>query len=265
LAAGQYTLTLEVPFAARLATTNQGTDDAVDSDFGPLTNQATVVLAGPNDDPNVDAGLWRTWQNPRNPLDVDDDGVVIPLDVLLLINDINVRLVRLLPIPPLPTLQPPPYLDVSGNGEIGPQDALMIINYLNGATGGAGEGEAVRPAEASFDEVRGVPSVVRGSPDPASGVTHVVRGFPDPAPGATVRSQESRRPAVGGFGEVGRPAPSAGPAPSEAPSFVRPTKTAESTSCMAKRPASQAVANEVDELFAQLAAAGGLDPILESA
>ena len=37
----------------------------------------------------------------------------------------------------------------------------------------------------------------------------VVRGSPDPAPVTTVRSPESGRPAVGGCGEVGRPAPSA--------------------------------------------------------
>jgi len=49
-------------------------------------------------------------------------------------------------------------------------------------------------------------SVVRGSPG-------VVRGSPDPAPGRTERSHESGRPAVGGFGEVGRPAPNVRPAP----------------------------------------------------
>ena len=36
-----------------------------------------------------------------------------------------------------------------------------------------------------------------------------VRGSPDPARGMTDMSHKSRRPAVGGFGEVGRPAPSA--------------------------------------------------------
>ena len=41
----------------------------------------------------------------------------------------------------------------------------------------------------------------------AAGV--VVRGSPDPAPSPTARSPEPGRPAVGGFGEVGRPAPSA--------------------------------------------------------
>jgi hypothetical protein len=58
-------------------------------------------------------------------------------------------------------------------------------------------------------------SAVRGSPDPAPAVTSAVRGSPDPAPAATDRSQESGRPAVAGLGEVGRPAPSAGPACSD--------------------------------------------------
>ncbi len=44
------------------------------------------------------------------------------------------------------------------------------------------------------------PTVVRGSPE------SVVRGSPDPAQEPTARSQESGRPAVAGFGEVGRPA-----------------------------------------------------------
>ena len=61
--------------------------------------------------------------------------------------------------------------------------------------------------------------------DGASGAVPVVRGSPDrccarvsrPRTGPTDRSQESGRPSVGGFGEVGRPAPSAEvgrPAPS---------------------------------------------------
>jgi len=45
------------------------------------------------------------------------------------------------------------------------------------------------------------PAAVRGSPDAA------VRGSPDPAQEPTVRSPASGRPAVAGFGEVGRPAP----------------------------------------------------------
>jgi hypothetical protein len=228
LAAGQYTLTLDVPFAVRLATANQGTDDATDSDFDPATNQATVTLVGPNDDPTIDAGLWRTWQNPRKPLDVDDDGAVIPLDVLLLVNDINARQARVLPIPPLPPLQPPPYLDVSGNGEITPQDVLIVVNYLNSSLGGAGgEGEAT--AGSGFGEACAAPRAVHGAPGPG-----VVRASADPALGVTVGSQEFRRPAVGGFGEVGRPVPNA---------FVL---------------------DDLDELFTQLGTAGELDTLSES-
>ena len=50
LAAGQYTLALDVPFAARLAPANRGTDKATDSDFDPATGRASVVLVGPSDD-----------------------------------------------------------------------------------------------------------------------------------------------------------------------------------------------------------------------
>lgn len=141
LAAGQYTLTLEVPFAVRLATANQGMDDAADSDFDASTHRASVVLVGPNDLTTVDAGLWRTWQNPRNPLDINGDGKVFPLDVLLLINDLNARGSRALPIPPSPSAMPP-YLDASGDGVVGPQDALIVINYLNKSSAAGGEGEA---------------------------------------------------------------------------------------------------------------------------
>lgn len=141
LAAGQYTLTLEVPFAVRLATANQGTDDAADSDFDANTHRASVVLVGPNDLTTVDAGLWRTWQNPASPLDVNGDGTVFPLDVLVLINDLNARGSRALPVPPAPSATPP-YLDVSGDGAVGPQDALIVINYLNKSSAAGGEGEA---------------------------------------------------------------------------------------------------------------------------
>jgi hypothetical protein len=148
LAPGQYTLTVDVPFVMRLTTADQGVDDALDSDFAAVSAQATVILAAAADELTVDAGLWRTWQNPRNPLDVDGDGVVIPLDVLILINDINARQSRPLPIPPLPPSEPPPYLDVNGSGDITPQDVLIVVNHLNNASiGGAGEGEGIQSAD----------------------------------------------------------------------------------------------------------------------
>jgi len=248
LAAGTYTLTLDVPFAMRLATANQGVDDATDNDFDAASTQAVVMLASPNDDMTVDAGLWGTWQNPRNPLDVNDDGQVIPLDALVLINDINARAPRSLPIPPVPPSVPPPYLDVSGNGDVAPQDVLMVINYLNGATaGGAGEGEAVELAGSSFGELSSAPTwASHGNPARRRAETDadsVVRGSPDPALAMTDRSQESGRPVIGRFGEVGRPAPNA---------------------THGRHAPSATLVDELDAWFTRLGTASELAPILES-
>ena len=69
------------------------------------------------------------WQNPVNPLDVNGDGVISPIDALLVINYLNSH--------PAETVLPPTYsagsayLDVLGTGSVIPTDALQIINYLN--------------------------------------------------------------------------------------------------------------------------------------
>jgi hypothetical protein len=80
------------------------------------------------------------WQNPLNRLDVNFDGIVTPLDVLMVINDLNARGSRMLPAPG-GSVVPLPYLDVSGNNVIDPLDALWIINHLN-ALGGRSHGES---------------------------------------------------------------------------------------------------------------------------
>ncbi len=77
-----------------------------------------VLAAGPS------------WQNVANPLDVDADGHVIPLDALLLINNINFHEAR--ELPPLgPNEVPDRFYDVNGDGWIAPIDVLQVINYLN--------------------------------------------------------------------------------------------------------------------------------------
>ena len=77
-------------------------------------------------------------QNPSNNLDVDADGFVSPIDVLILVNDINFNGVRTLSS----TLPTPPYLDPNGDGSIGPLDVLSVINFINNrGNAGAGEGE----------------------------------------------------------------------------------------------------------------------------
>ncbi len=71
------------------------------------------------------------WQNPDNPLDVNDDDLITPLDALVITNDINANGSRVLPDPPISPPPPPPYLDVNGDGAVTPVDELLVINYLN--------------------------------------------------------------------------------------------------------------------------------------
>ena len=71
--------------------------------------------------------------------DVNADGLVTPLDALLVIIEINALGPHGLTVLPGGTA-PPLFLDVSGDDFLGSLDALLVINYLN--AGGAGEGEA---------------------------------------------------------------------------------------------------------------------------
>lgn len=81
------------------------------------------------------------WQSPDNALDVDGDDFVAPIDVLIVINELNDqqhsdgqrRLIGL----PAPGVG---LFDVNGDGFATPLDALQIINFLNSDEG---EGEAV--------------------------------------------------------------------------------------------------------------------------
>ncbi len=98
-------------------------------------SDATLHLAGPND-----------WQNPVDILDINADGIVVPLDALIVINELNGRALigKHGELPPAAQFNPFPdhYLDVDGNGFCAPLDALRIINYLNGK--GEGEARSVR-------------------------------------------------------------------------------------------------------------------------
>jgi len=71
------------------------------------------------------------WQNRRHAYDVTDDGWITAEDVLADINEINNRGARELPVPPLSSQLPPPYVDVSGDNWLTAQDVLLVINYIN--------------------------------------------------------------------------------------------------------------------------------------
>ena len=110
-----------------------GTDSftyAIKDVAGTESNEATVVVT-----------VKTLWTNPRNALDVNDDGVVTPIDAFVLITDLNLNGSRELPVPPEPPNSPPPYLDPSGDNNLSPIDAFMVVSALSGA--GNGEGEAM--------------------------------------------------------------------------------------------------------------------------
>lgn len=95
-----------------------------------------------------------TWQNPHNRYDVNNDGIVSPLDVLLILNKINESGSGPLP-PRTAENEHLGYLDVNGDGNLTPLDALLVINRINyggpagmGA-GEGGEGEGIGPLPAA--------------------------------------------------------------------------------------------------------------------
>jgi hypothetical protein len=79
------------------------------------------------------------YHNDANPLDVDGDGSLTPLDPLIVINYINKRGVG----PVVDTGEGEgtiPDIDVDGDGEVTPLDILILINRLNRGDRGTGEG-----------------------------------------------------------------------------------------------------------------------------
>ena len=86
------------------------------------------------------------WQNPGldadDPMDVDDNGDVTPLDVLTIIVYINQNGSGRLPPPSTPSQVEHLYVDVDGNNHCTPLDVLMVIAHINGQLRGSGEGGA---------------------------------------------------------------------------------------------------------------------------
>lgn len=103
---------------------------------------ATVVANTATSD--IDFGFDSNssqWQNPANRYDVNHDLQVSPIDVLLVINELNLRGSRSL----AGNFVAPPFVDVSGDGNVSPIDALLVINFLNARANGSGEGELQSP------------------------------------------------------------------------------------------------------------------------
>ena len=69
------------------------------------------------------------WQNSLLLRDVDNSSLVTPLDVLLLINNLNSEGVR--ELPPRSQHAGDPFYDVNGDNFLTPLDALIVINAIN--------------------------------------------------------------------------------------------------------------------------------------
>ena len=92
----------------------------------PVTLASNEMLVG------IDFGFTTDsspWQNPTRPLDVNNDNFISPIDVLLIVNDINANEARDLRGSGLST---PPFIDVNGDSFVSAIDVLLVVNFLNG-------------------------------------------------------------------------------------------------------------------------------------
>jgi hypothetical protein len=102
-------------------------------------------------------------------------GDVVPLDALLIINDLNNRGARQLSAPTEGD-SPPPYYDVSGDGWLTSLDALRVVNWLNANM--SGESEAAVGMPNMFTSAEPVNSVT--APMPVD--RHAAQEPPSPSP-----------------------------------------------------------------------------------
>ena len=114
----------------------QAKEDFIDLTLSPWKLQPPVVHNGVRvHQLATDIALLQLenelpWQNPLMKLDVDSDGSITPLDVLLIINLLNESDTWRLDASN-PRHAAAGYVDVDGDGNLSPLDVLMVINELN--------------------------------------------------------------------------------------------------------------------------------------
>ncbi|MFV2070224.1 MAG: Ig-like domain-containing protein, partial [Pirellulales bacterium] len=113
--------------------------DAANTTSGPVTVSLEVQNT-------------RPWRNAANNMDVNGDGVISPIDTLLVINFLNEFGSVDVPDPAPPG---PPFRDVNGDNQVTPLDALLVINFLNSTGLAEGEGEGFVLFETGTPEDRG--------------------------------------------------------------------------------------------------------------
>ncbi len=101
----------------------------------------------------------KPWQNKLLSQDVNGDNLVTPLDIILIINDLNANSIRRLPT--TGSVQGyAGFLDTNGDGLASALDILIVINLLNSRlAGGEGEGSV---ADRSVENRRMVDTTTQG-------------------------------------------------------------------------------------------------------
>ncbi|MCH2125855.1 MAG: dockerin type I domain-containing protein, partial [Pirellulaceae bacterium] len=84
----------------------------------------------------IDVAGVTDWQNPHGPLDVNGDGTVSTIDIVLLINLLNLEGSH--PLAGIDSV-PPPWVDTNGDGSVSAIDVVRVINWIN--LHGIAEGE----------------------------------------------------------------------------------------------------------------------------
>lgn len=116
-------------------------DNAIVDGIQLVTITGTGFSFNANTSINIlDDDTTSPWHNASSPFDVDRDGFVLPLDVLLVINAIASQGIRLLPIPEQPVLYS---IDTDGDYFLTPLDVLRVINFLGRRPSGEGESAAI--------------------------------------------------------------------------------------------------------------------------
>jgi hypothetical protein len=158
---------------ALFGATDTFTYRAIDA-FGAASPQTTVTIT-------IGRAPPPAYQNPSQRWDVNADGFISPIDVLILVNLLNSR-GSSIPVAGLPG--PPDYVDVNGDNFVTPLDVLAVIDKINSSSG-SGEGEQIIG-------VNNAPAL--GSPALDSMVVEVGRGLSSSTPmPAWAGMMESRR------------------------------------------------------------------------
>ena len=96
------------------------------------------IVMAPSVENDAALGSVSLWNNPVNPMDVNNDGNVTPIDALITINQLNVS-------PGGELTESSYYVDTNGDGLLSPIDVLLVISAINNLFS-SGEGEAMESA-----------------------------------------------------------------------------------------------------------------------